>query len=247
MKASNFFFMTILLLSSNIAAQDALTDYDYALKADTFFREGKFKEALDGYRELKNPTANAFSNMGSCHFQLEDYGNALWRWRQAEKRWGFWGRGDLAHNLNIVQQKLNLTSGKKVLLGQRIHDSLQKGCRSIPLVFMQIIFLFFWAFLFLNVKKLIKQRCKKTLLVLFFFIFACGGVLVYHHILLSHVYAVVTEASSDIYSGPSTTYQKIGVLKKGDEVRVDVQERDFYKVSTYTWSGWTTRSNLGII
>ncbi len=230
-----------------VRAQERVSESEYALKADEKFREGKFHEALSLYGELQYPSANAYANMGSCAFQLGDFAKALWRWRQAEKRWGFSGRWDLYQNLDLVRQKLSGPTKEKLPTLQCLQDGLQRKCRSIPLVVMQLIFLLLWAFLFLYVRKLLKFRRKKTLLGLFCLVVACGGFLVYRHNLLSHTYAVVLEASSDLYSGPALTYQKIGQLKEGDEVRVEAQERDFYKVGAHGWSGWIARGKLGII
>jgi uncharacterized protein YraI len=50
-----------------------------------------------------------------------------------------------------------------------------------------------------------------------------------------------------LYSGPSTTYQQIGVLPEGLNVRIERQRQDFYKIRAKGQFGWVEHTTLGVV
>lgn len=142
-----------------------------------------------------------------------------------------------------------MASGKKGLV--RKNNGITHQClrviSAMPLVVVQLLFLLFWTLLFVLARRLLKQKKRGLLVTLFACVFVFGVFLIYRQIRAMRLSAIVIEPKVILYAGPSTTYQQVGVLSEGYEVRVDRQRQDFCKIKTKNQFGWVARSALGFI
>lgn len=237
-------FMTITTVCCGLSVQDS-ERFD---RAGELYKQDKVEEAYLLYKEISQPTARVYFNMGNCAFKLKKFGHALWHWRQAECRWGLFDRDDLYQNLDIIQNKLQASKGKPVAkVSKKFFERFSGVVHAIPLWVIQFFFLIGWTLLFVFVKSLLKKKKRGLLLMLFSWLVVFGGLLMYNQAYVLHPRAIVIESGVTLYSGPSTTYQKIGVLPEGCEVRVDKQRQDFCKIKKKNLTGWVVRNSLGFI
>lgn len=228
----------------SLDAQDA----ERFAQATEQYKQGHYQEAYRMYQEISKPTPRVYFNLGNCAFKLEQNGRALWHWKQAEERWGFFEREDLENNISLIKQKLEpalSAEAKKPL--SIISNTMLQHTKRIPLLALQITFLFFWTLLFVYAKKLLKQRHRYLLVILGFFVFTLGGLLVFRHIHATRLRGIVLDKNTILYSGPSTTYQQIGTLPEGFAVNIERQRQDFYKIRSKGQFGWVIHTALGII
>ena len=228
-----------------VAAQDS----DRFVRANEAYLQEKYQDAYKLYQEISNPTPRVYFNMGSCALKLSKTGQALWRLRQAEERWGIFDYEELQASLDQIYAKINVSTEKKGLV-LKSRDLSRQGLRfikAIPLGIMQLLFLLSWTLLFVLARKLLKKKRRGLLIMLFVSMFLLGGLLLYRQIRVMRLSAVVIEPRVVLYAGPSTTYQQVGVLVEGCEVRVDRNRPDFCKVKTKSQFGWVERSALGFI
>lgn len=213
------------------------------------YKQEKFQDAYQLYSEISNPTAKIYFNMGNCAFKLNKLGRSLWHWRQAELRWGFFDRDDLYQNLDLVREKLfaNKKDSHSLIKSKKFFERGIRFIHIFPLWFIQVLFLIAWTILFVFVKRLFRQKQKALLVLLFSFVVLLGALILYNQVRRFYPRAVIVDQSATLYSGPSTTYQKLGVLPEGSEVCVDKQRQDFCKVKKKGASGWIVRSALGFI
>jgi uncharacterized protein YraI len=85
------------------------------------------------------------------------------------------------------------------------------------------------------------------LIILFSSLFSLGSLLLYRQMRVMRLSAIVIEPRALLYAGPSTTYQQVGLLAEGCEVRVDRNHQNFCKIKTKDQFGWVERSALGFI
>lgn len=239
-------FLLIFLHTSclSLDAQDA----ERFVQAGEQYKQGNYKEAYRTYQEISKPTPRVYFNLGNCAFKLEQKGRALWHWKQAEERWGFFDREDLDNNISLIKQQINpdsISATKKPL--SIISNTVLHQAKRIPLLALQITFLFFWTLLFVYAKKLLKQKHRYLVAILGFFVFTLGGLLLFRHIHATRLRGIILEQNTILYSGPSTTYQQIGKLPEGFAVNIERQRQDFYKIRSKGQSGWLAHTTLGII
>ncbi len=238
-------FMLSTQLCSALDAQDG----DRFERAGQAYTQMHYQDAYNLYQEINSPTSVVYFNMGNCAFKLGYTGRALWHWRQAEERWGILHREDLRENLELAREKLGHEAVKKTLIqsGRGLIKTILNIASAIPLILVQIQFLLFWTLLFVFVRSLLKKKMRFLVLLLGVGVFINGGLLIYRQIRAMDVHAIVIDVKALVYAGPSTTYQQVGTLIEGQEVFVDRQRQDFYKIRAKDQFGWVERKALGII
>lgn len=238
----------LLAFVANAVALD-IQDADRFARAGEAYKEGRFQEAYKLYEEISAPTPTVYFNLGNCAFSLNQAGKALWHWRQAEERWGLFDREELENNLQLAHATFGQKADKKLATSKshRFVSFCRSLIKAFPLLLLQIIFLMFWTLLFVWARTLLRQRKKMLVGFLCCGMLVTGGLLLYRHVRGMYLRAVVIDSQAVIYSGPSTTFQQIGVLAEGQEVRIDKQRQDFFKIRAQGQFGWVARGALGVI
>lgn len=237
------------MLSAAVCSGLDAQDGDRFERAGQEYNQMRYQDAYNLYQEVSSPTPIVYFNMGNCAFKLGQYGRALWHWRQAEERWGFSNREDLRENLELVHEKLGHETDKKTLVPSRrgLVGAVLRVASAIPLIVVQLQFLFFWTLLFVFVRRLLKRKQRLFVMLLCVGVFINGGLLIYRQVRALYVRAIVIDNKALVYTGPSTTYQQVGKLIEGCEVLIDRQRQDFYKIRAHDQIGWVERKSLGVI
>lgn len=244
------------MLTLNSQNQDftSLDSQEIFVQANSLYKAGKFEQAIDLYKSIPDKSAYAYYNLGNSAYQLEKYGFAMLYWRKAEKLWGFFNRDELIDNITLLQEKIRiLNSGieKKrspiTLSFIKIKNVIMSWLRSFPLILLQFFFLLLWLFLFIYLRFLFKKRQKLVIATLFGFIAFFGIILAARHNIESRTYGVITNRSTPMRSGPGESFQTLINLNQAQEVVIQKESGNFYKVKIFWQTGWIDKDHAGII
>jgi tetratricopeptide (TPR) repeat protein len=217
------------------------------LQANNFYKDGNFQSAYELYKKIPNPGAKLNYNLGNCAYQLKDYGKAMLYWKRAEKDWGFFGRGELLQNIELLKQKI---------VGSQIDESEYLSffksskryfislLRSAPIFGFQILFLFFWIICFLYIRFLFKKKHKFLIYILFILMAFSGGFLVVRYSLDFKNYGIVISKEINILSGPGDNFQKLGILPQTSQIRVQTSSGEYYKIKFQRLIGWVSQKDV---
>jgi tetratricopeptide (TPR) repeat protein len=241
------YFLILLLLTTTCSAFTP-QDNDLFARANECYAQAAYDEAYKLYNEVSSPTPRVYFNLGTCAFKLNKLGRALWHFRQAQARWGFFDRDDLYEHIALIRSKLNVDNATHTGLYRQLRFKTSNIAQAIPLIVIQLLFLFAWTSLFVFAKKLFKKRLRLLLITFFGCIIMLGALLLWRQTNALQMRAIVIEPKGiTLHSGPAASYQKIGSLPEGSELRIDQQRDDFCKVRSHTQFGWVARSTLGFI
>lgn len=222
---------------------------DLFFKANQFYKDGKFKNAMELYEQIPDKNFQINYNLGNCAYKLGKDGLALLYWRRAENKWGVFGRGELLENITLLQnrlfsknKKISKNSFIKALKNFKIYSiSL---IRSAPVFSFQFAFLVLWFILFLFLRVLYKKKSKAVILALFSFVILLGvGLVVRHSFDLSRC-GVVVVPKAILWSGPSKNFQQLGFIPLAKEAVINKKSDDFYKVKFNGQVGWVNRKDI---
>ena len=229
-----FFFFSIGCFSNN--SETIFSE------ANNFYKEGKFEQAFDLYKRIKNKTTNVYYNLGNSAYKLSKFGYALLYWRKAEKNWSIFSRQELLENIYLLKNKIKCVDEtkrsnfiKRVVFFRNYVTSL---IRTAPLIFFQLFFLFAWLFLLAYSKYLYKKKHKMTMVFLFVLLAFSGILLVFRYSFDFRKYGVVVEKKVELLSGPGKSFQLLGFIPEGREVIIQKTSDDFCKVKFSNQIGW---------
>jgi hypothetical protein len=227
------------------------------LKANEFYKQGKYEEAYQRYLAVPSKSAFVHYNLGNCAYKLTRYGQALVHWRRAEMCWGIFNREDLLSNIELVKNKLGLSIQKDkkskdkegpgaeiAHIWQGANAFVGSFVCSASLFFFQFLFLLVWLLLLLYIRYFYKLHLNS---IFFLLIFMCGSsvcLLVSKYIMISKIYGVVVSGQAKLFSGPGKTYQELGKIREGQEGVIKKKSEDFYKVNVGGKSGWVNKDSV---
>ena len=215
-------------------------------RANSYYKEGNFKDAVQAYRRITDKSAVVHYNLGNCFYKLEDRGRALLHWRRAEKLWGLFGRGDLLENISIL--KGNCFSGGLSGILYEIRIFIGSYIRSFPIWLLQLCFLMLWLlfFLYIRVSAFGKRNSIFTTFTIFFMVVVGFFLAIRYNVEISQR-GVVVEKETQLLSGPNNTFQDLGRLRSADELTIKSDSGEFFKVKAGIVTGWILKKHIGKI
>jgi len=225
------------------------------LQANEFYKNGNYDQACQLYKQIDNPSAQIYYNMGNCAYKLGNYGYALLYWKRAEKNWGLFNREDLTYNLRLLERQLFEARNKGEdsdsaklnelkFTAYLIKSQLYSTAQSIPLLALQIIFLFLWILLFLYKRYLYKKQKKIIIVILFILLATSGAMIALKYSINLHEKAIVITKQATVFSGPDRTYQEIGIIPEATEVIVKKASGAFSKIKRKRMVGWVDSKTI---
>jgi len=238
----------IFILCLTVKILNAQDDFqEIFLRANQFYKEGKFEDALNFYKKIPNPAPQVNYNLGNCAYKLDQYGYALLYWKRAEKDWGLFDRTELLDNILLLKRTLTKTDKPRSELF-RLFGKLKSYSisiiRSAPLFIVQILFLFLWLFLFFYLRYLYKKGKKVLIAILFCLIALLGTVLVIRNGLDYRNFGVVVSKKATLLSGPGNNFQELGILPEASEVIIQKTSDGFLKIKVNKQIGWTSKKDV---
>ncbi|MBM3893575.1 SH3 domain-containing protein [Candidatus Dependentiae bacterium] len=100
---------------------------------------------------------------------------------------------------------------------------LTKTLRLIPMLYLQLMVLALWILLFIYLHKLLKQKKRLLVTLLFALLAAAALILAFKYTIQSRVYLVTTGKKNALYSGPDVNFTVLGHLPANKEL-IKLQE-----------------------
>jgi tetratricopeptide (TPR) repeat protein len=253
MLSSSFLKMLILTITIPLFLY-CEEDKPLFTQANEQYKLGNFEQAYDFYNQITDKKPHIYYNLGNCAYKMNRLGYALFHWRQAEKDWGIWGRGELLSNIKLVKSLLENKSGIKKqskvvgVIGaiSNIKHIVISFVRSIPLVVLQMLFLLLWFILFFYMGICKNHKTIIIPIVLSLAVF-CGSMLAIKYGLGLCRHSIVVVEKTEMYSGPGNNYQILGFLFEGQEGIMTKQSDKFYKIKFGGRIGWVDEKSLETI
>jgi len=243
---------------------------DLFAQANELYKKNNYTQAQDLYEKIADKNSRVYYNLGNCFYKQQKYGQALLNWRKAEHDWGIFNRSELLQNIALVKktgahpavsgQTGARPEGSKDRSAQTESNPVQKlvvsiknltasilsFIRSVPLLFLQIIFLGIWFVLFGLLRFLYHNKQRILITILFLLLITTGSVLALKYGLNSRSYAIVLTNTS-LLSGPGDAYQVLGSITETEEVIIQKKSGDYCKINIDGKIGWVACKNIGII
>jgi tetratricopeptide (TPR) repeat protein len=253
-KIAIFLFITLIDISIQTqilkAQQDQLHDYNAIFeKANMLYKEGKHEDAMELYKKIPDKSAAVNYNLGNCAYKLNKLGFALLYWRRAEKDWGFFGRTELLNNMKLLREQLKPLKTEKqkdlvLIKAKNLHLHIASFIRATPLFIFQIVFLFFWIFLFVFIRNLLVRKKRLLIGTLFTFIAISGLMLVSKYNFEYKQFGIVTVNNAKLLSGPGDNFQVLSSVQEAKEVIIQKTSSGFYKIKVDGLIGWLSQEAI---
>lgn len=246
----------LLLLSVYLNAAQKQIDYQSVFdKANSLYKEAQYESAMEFYKKIQDNSAVVNYNLGNCAYKLNKLGLAHLYWRRAEKYWGFSDRTELLNNIKMVKDKLReQKNGKKDKKTEAVFKSFKNlkiqiisFIRTVPLLFFQFVFLIFWIFLFVFIRKLFRLRKRLLAAMLFTFIAISGLMLVSKYNFECKQFGIVVAGNAKLLSGPGESYQVLSFVSEAKEVIIQKASNGFYKIKINGQIGWISQAFVEVI
>ncbi len=218
------------------------------LYANELYKQKNYKDAIKSYDLIINKSPQVFYNMGNCAYKLGKKGQAIALWRKAEHNWGLSSREELLNNIALAKKDLLVENEKQStgikkfirLLSQQVLSFV----KAIPLLWFQLILLLIWLLLFLYLRYLHIKKRRLILITLFGLLFYTASLLVLKYSLLMINYGVVINKETIMRAGPGDTYKTLGTINEGEEIKIQKESDNFYKISHKKSIGWVTQQDI---
>jgi tetratricopeptide (TPR) repeat protein len=238
----NILLILIIVISNSFSFTDK-----QMLDARSLYDAGKFKEALEKYREvetsLNEDNSSLLFNIGNTYYRLGSLGYAKAYYLKAlrmEPR-----NSDFLHNFYIVNIKLGIHQEKGFLLRFVNFLSLDELALLSYFLFVALVAFFF---VFILLKRKGKTFIGSVSLFAFgsfliFFIFVLSIIFIKKEIIQKESGVVVSSAT--LRAAPSDTSTALVDLPLGDSVMIEKGEGSWYKISyDDNFIGWVKKEKI---
>lgn len=216
---------------------------DLIPQADSFYREGKYAQALSAYEHaLKNAPNDPYLyyNIGNCYFKMGSKGLATAYYYRAFKLNP--QHSDIRHNLSLA-----LASGGDSLVPTGMPPALHRALFLVPLAELKgIVCLVGWTTgLLLGIWLLTRKGGKLTLGLGILFVIVTGWFYV-RHSWENEPLAVVASPVVELRSGPGKNFPASAAVQQGHLVRL-LDTKDNWQeviIRSEGLKGWMEQSAL---
>ncbi len=221
----------------------AKSDKETFLQANKSYEERDFESALNNYSSIDEKNDAVWYNMGNCHYQQGSYAQALVCWNRSLPLSSYSCKDDIICNVDQVRDKCGLP--KK---NSHLPEWLIKVATTIPLLFLQILFLCVWYLFFMVWFKGAQFKWHFSLTIISFVLSCILGILV----IVAYSYqhgksAIVMSRECVVLSGPHENFDVLDTLFEAEEVEVEHTRNDWLKVKTSRSTGWIPAKHLEVI
>lgn len=235
---NNRLYIVLFIWSSFLYARDT---EEIFLRANDCYEQNDNEQAFALYQSIEHKGPAVWFNMGNCAYKSENYVDALLYWRRAEKHAACNATFTaINNNYKLLEKELGITNTR--MGWQRLFQYLSV----VPLLWMQLVFLFLWIVLLIVLRRLIR---KKRYGILFLYLL-CMVLLI---CFIGIKYAIMKEQRGIVmqkvalYVGPDKNYHVVGTIDKATEVSIDENDGQWIKVNGPHDKGWVHCDNVALI
>lgn len=220
-------------------------DYQNFIKANNYYNEGKYQEAINLYETIKNKDSSVLFNLGNSYYKLTNYMEAIGYWKKFQKKTASVYDFSLAdHNISLALKKMNISI--ELNLYDKFCNYLIKYSLYFNVLYLQIIFLIFWyLIIFYNMGLL---NFKKNIVIFLFILEAIIFIFIYINYSFHFTKtALIKNENTILYAGPSEEYHELKTINKAQEVKIISQVADWFKIYYDHNSSWLKRDDLTLL
>jgi tetratricopeptide (TPR) repeat protein len=246
-----YIFVMLVMVSSCVFGGEQ--DATLFGQANAYYKQGKFDQALEAYSQIADKNSQVYFNLGNCAFKLKRHGYALLYWRKAERDWGIFNRQELLENISLVRKTTTESDQSVVRQGpifamlhaiQNWKNNCASLIRATPLLIFQVLFLLMWLFLFGFLRMLYRKKHTILIWCLFFLMASSGSLLVLKYSFNFRTFGVVVSQKVSLFSGPGENYQRLGTLPEAQELVIQRESDDYYKIKIGRQIGWVNKKYI---
>ncbi len=213
------------------------------LQAAHAYKNKDYEQAQNLYEKIEPKNAAVFYNLGNCAYKRDNFAQAYICWKKAERTASGVARRHIQRNIQECAEHLehreNSTGVAKV--ATRVYTMLSR----IPSGIVQLLFLVLWYCLWLVG---LLRKTKRTVVVGLLMGAVGSGVLVaMKYYVDNSCYGLVSREGIHLYAGPNERFHELGDLAQLAMVSVKQKERDWYKITHASRTGWIPADALEIL
>ncbi len=235
---SSFFALFVLTVCAKQNSQELF------LQANKTYSNAQYKQASLMYKSI-NPKGRAvWYNLGNCHYQLEQYPDAILCWRKAQKNALMAEQPNITTNLSSAYQKI----GREYHPPSRFNMVIKSFSTPFATWLLQFLLVLSWYLLFWLI--FFQPRSLR-----YYYIILCVNLCVAFGLMIAvyfrykeeNVIGVVMKNQTAVLSGPQDDYHTLYTLPLADEVVINERRPGWYKIVRSGKSGWVSIDNITII
>lgn len=210
------------------------------LRANLLYNQGVFDKALEKYSSIPDSMEKWF-NLGNCFYKLGYYAQAMALYKKAAKlAYSYKDYENINFNIQKTKEKLGTN-------GSDLNYSLMQYVRLLPMIYLQVFFLFIWYITFLLFRKLVNKKAYLRLFCLILISLITLGLIIDRYVEQNKKMGIIISGDNLIYAGPDKNYHIIGKLNLSDEVYIKKQVSGWMQISNSTLKGWVPANFIFIV
>ena len=216
---------------------------DLTQQAESFYREGKYAQALSTYEQaLKNAPNDPFLyyNIGNCYFKMGSKGLAVASYYRAFRLNPT--HSDIRHNLSLA-----LANGGDSLVPTGMPEALHRALYALPLAELKgVLCLLGWTLCLVVGLWLFTRKASKLTLGIGILFVLCAGWFYLRYTWENEPLAVVASPVVELRSGPGKNFPASAAVQQGHLVRV-LDTKDHWQevvVRSEGLKGWIEQNAL---
>ncbi len=225
----------ILLLASSIIF--AGSQEEIFLRANKLYKEQNYKQALELYQSMNAKGTAVWENIGSCFYALGEYTHALIAFKRAEKSVLSAHCLAIHKKIDVVQDALD--QSVKQNWWNYFYNYIRCVTSGISLLFIQLLFLLVWFSFCLSVYY--RALNKKYIFLSLIFgssVIIIGLIMIIQYKKHFTLIGIVVPQTITLFTGPDDNFHQLGTLNTAQEVVIQDERPNWYKINYNQLTGW---------
>jgi hypothetical protein len=239
----------LIMIAGCTSICQATTTEELIEQAELSVAKDEHKKALKTYKKIDIPNYDILYKMGNSAHALKKYSKALWYWRSAERQPNWSSRIKLFEKIQNVQQHLKTPTHSKprpydpiINVYHCVINFTYSMLISLPMLFLQMLFLILWFSLSFLSRRPIKHQAKNSWRL--GTTFAVAMLLGARYFVDRRTWAIVSKDNVVFRSGPGNQYPELRKLPQGCEIPIYDARSGFYKVQFGKLRGWVDETKV---
>lgn len=218
-------------------------DQQLSEQANMLFTHAEYQKALDIYTKIEHKTFPVLFNMSLSYLNQADCAKALLYAKRAEKKANYNELTLLYEFIACIRKEIDPEYQASWLESITIFS--KKCIRSIPMLLLQILFL--WALLFLFFTCWYRSLRLQAILLNIWYCLVFGILLSYKVSLLQEKTAVIMKKNVPVYAGPDSSFYTKTAVPEAHEVMIKNQQNNYYQIQVHGVCGWVNHDDIELV
>lgn len=223
------FFFCVLLMNAFSYAGSAQENF---LQGCDAYQHHDYKRALNLFESVPNKGWATWYNLGNSYYKTDQFLDAMICWKRAYRYGGLSYAHQINHNYAQAASKIGVQP-----VQQTMRDYGNAALERIPLIILQLLFLFVCYGAALIVGNLALTRRYSTMVLMMLFVVFLGIILSLHMQYTQRTLGIVRE-SIDLFAGTDKKFTVRGTALRGQDVEVTDKRDGWYHIAFADKQGW---------